>query len=153
MYDGNMADREVRVKGFSYTAESLDALEASFSRERLCIYLDAVRGNRERALRLHAWNTAVSAAFYEPLQWLEVILRNAMHRELAERYGPAWYDAPDAGLDGGALDRIAVRDRSWRAQVTGPKGPGSWPPCRSDSGSLSPAAAVGLRPAARRTTK
>ena len=107
MYDGNMADREVRVKGFSYTAESLDALEASFSRERLRIYLDAVRGDRERALRLHAWNTAVSAAFYEPLQWLEVTLRNAMHRELAERYGPAWYDAPDAGLDGGALDRIA----------------------------------------------
>ena len=38
---------------------------------------------------LYAWNTAVSAAFYGPLQGLEVALRNAMHRRLAERLGAA----------------------------------------------------------------
>ena len=99
-------DREVRVKGFSYTHEVLDELEASLSYERLDTYLAAARGGRARAIRLYAWNTAVSAAFYGPLQGLEIALRNAMHRELAERYGPAWYDDPNAGLDRGALDRV-----------------------------------------------
>ena len=37
----------------------------------------------------------------------EVALRNAIHRRLAERYGEAWYDNPDAGLDRGAVERIA----------------------------------------------
>ena len=49
----------------------------------------------------------MSAAFYGPLQGLEVALRNAMHRQLTERYGAAWYDNPAAGLDRGCLDRIA----------------------------------------------
>ena len=64
-------------------------------------------GDREGAIRLYAWNTAVSAAFYGPLQGLEVALRNAMHRRLAERYGEAWYDNRDAGLDRGAMQRVA----------------------------------------------
>ena len=59
------------------------------------------------SIRLYAWNTAVSAAFYGPLQGLEVALRNAMYRGLAERYGEAWYDNRDAGLDRGAMERIA----------------------------------------------
>ena len=56
---------------------------------------------------LYAWNTAVSAAFYGPLQGLEVTLRNAIHCRLADRHGEAWYDNPDAGLDRGAVERIA----------------------------------------------
>ena len=101
-----MVDREAGVKGFSYTKEILDELVASLSRERLHTYLAAARGDRARAIRLHVWNTAVSAAFYGPLQGLEIALRNAMRRELAERYGPSWYDNPNAGLDKGALDRV-----------------------------------------------
>ena len=111
-----MACGEAGVKGFSWTGGELDALEAALSRERLRTYLDAAGGDRERALRLHAWNTAVSAALYGPLQGLEIALRNAMHRRLADIYGPAWYDDPDAGLDKGALDRVAgVRSRLTRA--------------------------------------
>lgn len=102
-----MVDREPGVKTFSYTDETLDELETALSHERLSTYLDAAGGDRERAIRLHAWNTAVSAAFYGPLQGLEVALRNAMHRRLAERYGPAWYDHPGAGLDRGAVGRTA----------------------------------------------
>ena len=100
-------DREAGVKTFSYTEEILEEIEASLSRERGGTYLDAARGDRERAIRLYTWNTAVSAAFYGPLQGLEVALRNAMHRQLAERYGPVWCGNPDAGLDKGALDRVA----------------------------------------------
>ena len=101
-----MVNREPGVKTFLYTGEVLDELEASLSRERLRIYLGATGGDREQAIRLHVWNTAVSAAFYGPLQGLEVTLRNAMYRRLVERYGPAWYDNPAAGLDKGALERI-----------------------------------------------
>ena len=100
-----MVDREPGVKTFSYTDEALDELETALSHERLSTYLDAAGGDRERAIRLHAWNTAVSAAFYGPLQGLELALRNAMHRRLAERYGPAWYDHAGAGLDRGAVGR------------------------------------------------
>ncbi len=86
----------------------LDALQASLSPERFATYLAAAGGNRPEALRLYTWNTALSAAFYGPLQGLEVAVRNAMHRELSARYGPAWYDNPQAGLDAGALDRISA---------------------------------------------
>jgi hypothetical protein len=102
-----MAERRPDVKDFSYTDDLLDELEASLSRERLGTYLDAAGGDREGAIRLHAWNTAVSAAFYGPLQGLEVTLRNAMHSGLADRYGDAWYDNRAAGLDRGAMERIA----------------------------------------------
>ena len=101
-----MMDQNSGVKNFFYTDEILNELETSLSRERLGTYLAATGGDREKAIRLYIWNTEVSAAFYAPLQGLEVALRNAMHRRLAERYGPAWYDNPDAGLDGGALDRL-----------------------------------------------
>ena len=102
-----MMDNQNRVKGVSYTSQELDELEASLSRKRLEIYLASVRGDRAKAVRLHAWNTAVSAAFYGPLQGLEVTLRNAVHRELVKRYGPSWHDNPDTGLDKGALARVS----------------------------------------------
>ena len=70
-------------------------------------YLNAVGGDREKAFHLYAWNTATSAAFYGPLQGLEVALRNAIHRQLTGCYGATWYDNPAAGLDAGCLERIA----------------------------------------------
>ena len=102
-----MVDRETGVKTFSYTDEILGELERTLSRERLRTYLDAVGGDRVEAVRLYAWNTAISGAFYGPLQGLEVALRNAMHDRLTERYGPAWYDNAKAGLDRGAVARVA----------------------------------------------
>ncbi len=103
----NIAGGHPEVNNFFYTDEILDDLEVSLSRERLGTYLDATGGDREKAVRLHVWNTAVSAAFYEPLQTLEVTLRNAMNRRLGERYGDAWYDNDRAGLNTRALERIS----------------------------------------------
>ena len=102
-----MVERTPDVKKLSYTDGLLDELEVSLSRERLGTYLDAAEGDRKGAIELYAWNTAISAAFYGPLQGLEVTLRNAMYRRLAARYGGSWYDNPDAGLDRGAVERIA----------------------------------------------
>lgn len=107
MYGMTMANRGAGVKQFSYTNDILDELEASLSSERLRTYLQAVRGDREMAIRLHVWNTGVSAAFYGPLQGLEVALRNAMHGRLVKRYGEAWCKNSNVGLDRGARERIA----------------------------------------------
>jgi hypothetical protein len=71
----------------------LSALETSLSSERLTRYLRATGGARERAVRLYRWNTDLSAAFYGPLQGLEVALRNAVHRELSRVHGPQWYES------------------------------------------------------------
>lgn len=79
---------------FAYDAAGLAVLELAHSPERLGTYDAAAGGDRERAIELYLWNTAVSAAFYGGLQALEVGLRNAIHRELSRAYGPAWYDEP-----------------------------------------------------------
>ncbi|UEM21938.1 hypothetical protein JL100_004005 [Skermanella mucosa] len=65
-------------------------------------------GDRERAIRLYAWNATVSAAFYEPLQGLEIALRNAMHRELTAKFGLLWYENPLCGLDTKTLAKLAA---------------------------------------------
>ena len=99
------------VKAFPFNDVVLDALVASLSPERIATYVAATGGNRERAMRLYTWNTAVSAAFYGPLQGLEVALRNAMHRELGAAYGTDWYDNTACGFDAGTLRRIeAAKD-------------------------------------------
>lgn len=94
------------VNEFAFNDNILKALTVSLSPERLATYLAASGGNRAKAMCLYTWNTAVSAAFYGPLQGLEVALRNAMHRELAARYGLDWYDNPGCGFDGKTLGRI-----------------------------------------------
>lgn len=94
------------VNLFDFNDEILNALETSLSPERIETYVRAANGNKERALRLYTWNTAVSAAFYGPLQGLEVALRNGMHQQLEMKYGSDWYDNQKCGLDAGALNRI-----------------------------------------------
>ena len=46
----------------------------------------------EIAVKLYAWNTALSAAFYESLQSLEIALRNAIHKQMTDALGEDWYD-------------------------------------------------------------
>ena len=47
----------------------------------------------EFAVRLYAWNTALSAAFYEPLQALEITLRNAVHGQMTHALNDeTWYN-------------------------------------------------------------
>jgi len=95
------------VNAFTLDPTILGALEVSLSPERMATYIVAAGGDREKALRLYTWNTAVSAAFYGPLQGLEVAVRNAMHRQLSAVYGPDWYENPQCRLDAGAINRVA----------------------------------------------
>ena len=101
-----MTKQTAQVKRFTYTAEVLAELEESLSAERLGTYLSKVGGDKQKAIQLHIWNTALSAAFYGMLQGLEVSLRNAMHRQLSTCYGDAWYDVSALQLDDAARRRI-----------------------------------------------
>jgi hypothetical protein len=94
------------VNPFSYSQSIINALEKSLSPERLSTYLAAVNGHHAAALRLYVWNTQISAAFYGPLQALEIVVRNAFHRQLSGVYGPAWYDNPRVPLTPSARARV-----------------------------------------------
>ena len=91
---------------FVYSVQFLDAQQASLSSERMATYITRTGGNRENAARLYTWNVAASAAFYGPLQGLEIALRNAIHREMTIEFGGNWYDNPRCGLDGRTLATI-----------------------------------------------
>ena len=86
VHEIRMADRKPDVKLFFYTDEILDQLELWLSSERLTTCLDAVGGDREHAIQLHDWNTAVNTAFYGPLQGSEVALSNA----IIEKFEDYW---------------------------------------------------------------
>ena len=108
MYGMSLTRPGGEVKSSPSAGKVQDDLAMSLSPERLSTYLRAVRGDREKALRLYTWNTAMSAAFYGPLQGLEVALRNAMHRQLGRYHGAHWYDNPAARFDVGCRERIAA---------------------------------------------
>jgi Abi-like protein len=94
------------IKGFSYTQQTILALERSLSSDRLSGYLAEANGNKETALRLYSWNVDVSGALYAPLQGLEVALRNALHNMLSLSYSSDWYDNNRISLNSYAIDEI-----------------------------------------------
>lgn len=74
---------------------------------RFAPYVALTGGDIESARRLYAWNVEVSEAFYSPLHWFEVALRNSMHRSLASKWGRLdwWEAAPVNKVGRGLVDR------------------------------------------------
>ena len=93
----------------AYPAPLIAALEASLSKDRLQSYLTAAGGEETQALQLYIWNTQLSAALYQPLQGLEITLRNAFHRQLSLTYGNDWYDQIPQILSGRSAVSAAPR--------------------------------------------
>ncbi|MEU9859104.1 hypothetical protein [Streptomyces sp. NPDC047974] len=67
-----------------------------FSPDRLNPYLTACSGDLHAALALYRWNSEISAAFFESLGYLEVMLRNALDARLVARHahrgsGDDWF--------------------------------------------------------------
>jgi hypothetical protein len=78
---------------YTYNIENIQKLRDSLSNDRLSTYECAALGDTESALKLYIWNTQISAAFYVPLQGLEVTLRNALHKQLSLKYNrDDWYE-------------------------------------------------------------
>jgi hypothetical protein len=72
----------------------------AFSADRFSSYLLARANDPARALALYEWNAALCAAYYIPLQAVEVGLRNACHSELQKTFGADWpFDTRFLGLD------------------------------------------------------
>jgi hypothetical protein len=88
------------------------------SPDRFTPYEQAVNGDLAAAFTLYEWNMSVSAALFETLGPVEVVLRNAIHDRLlawhARRGLPdQWYD--HAGLDAqGQRDVARAKDRATR---------------------------------------
>jgi hypothetical protein len=70
----------------------LRRLEPWLSSKRLSLYRERTHGDEEKAEELYRWNTELAVLFYDPLQCLEVTLRNQMdQRILIKRLGTDWY--------------------------------------------------------------
>ena len=78
---------------FPYDGETMRALCEAISEERSATYLRLANGDRRRALQLYTRNAALGAAFYGPLQALEVTLRNGVHRAMTSAHGNFWFDS------------------------------------------------------------
>ena len=98
----------------------MESLKRCLSADRMSKYLRASQGNLSNALTLYNWNTAVSAAFYGPLKWLEVTLRNSIDHCLAEVYGDAWYSHNGARFD--YVCRRQVKQPRWFESHRGANG-------------------------------
>ena len=75
---------------FNYSEEEITALESAISVARLSPYLIESGHSRVNAIKLYERNTLLSEALYGPLQAVEIVVRNAMHRELSKAFGQDW---------------------------------------------------------------
>ncbi len=65
------------------TATALDVLVPLLTEKRLAPYVRESDGDIGRALELYEWSSAIAAASMEVVSYVEVMLRNAVDRELA----------------------------------------------------------------------
>ena len=87
----------------------MQGLILAISADRFSSYLRARANDPARALALYEWNAALCAAFYLPLQAVEVGLRNACHGELQKTFGTDWpFEARFLGLDLGIHRTVDV---------------------------------------------
>jgi hypothetical protein len=84
---------------FDYSPGHASAIEASMTPVRMAAYLAASKGDPVKALRLYERNTLLSEAFYSPLQTVEIVIRNAFHKQLLNSFGPQWYDSMSGIFD------------------------------------------------------
>ena len=87
------------------------------SMQRLGPYLQFVDGDVESAIRLYQWNVNVSAAFFEMLAAVEVIVRNSVSDQLEawnteHCFGGIWLDNHHGYLRPGAV--VAIEEAKQR---------------------------------------
>ncbi|WP_041700204.1 hypothetical protein [Thalassoporum mexicanum] len=82
------------MQDFPYTAAAVAQLEKAFTPYRLARYQQIAQGDSAQALRLYAWNTALSEAMFGAIQGLEVVLRNAIQQSLQQHFTVNWQIQP-----------------------------------------------------------
>lgn len=88
-------------------------LERHLSPDRLSSYVIECTGRLDDALELYVWNSAVTAAFWEQLGHVEVVLRNTLDGRLTARHSGrgrpgTWLDDPARKLKQRAREDIAT---------------------------------------------
>jgi len=76
-------------------------IQETLSQIRLQRFVTAAGGNA-RALRLYRWNAQVASAFWTPLHFMEIAVRNAVHDAMAESSSDPWWFRDGVNLDGAA---------------------------------------------------
>lgn len=81
-----------------------ESLERHLTPERLWPYRVAAGGVLAGAIRLYQWNSLASGAMHELLGNVEVLIRNALDRQLQDRHkrsghGGDWWDDPEGRLE------------------------------------------------------
>ena len=71
-------------------ADNLVSLDSAMSNKRINRYLTVANGDRVLALRYYMWNLEICEAFYTPLQFAEIVVRNGVLNALVTRYGANW---------------------------------------------------------------
>lgn len=102
------------------TASARDTLVALLTDERLAPYLEESDGDVDKALDLYAWNASISAACMEVFSYVEVMLRNAIDRELAHHAGEAqrklpWFMIPS--VTGASTEAVTKEIALTRARL------------------------------------
>ena len=81
---------------------SPEQADSWITRLRLTPYLDATHGDRFAAIELYVWNAQLSAACIEVTHHVEVLIRNAIHRQLRA-------DQLDNGLRSWLVDSTVLK--------------------------------------------
>lgn len=75
------------------TQSDCDGVHSVISAKRFQPFLEKCEGDRAAAERLCAWDGEAARALWSPVRDLEVSFRNAAHRQLAGKWGQAWWVA------------------------------------------------------------
>ncbi|WP_237154540.1 Abi family protein [Oryzibacter oryziterrae] len=74
------------------TPDQVVRLETVMQPQRISRYLPAAEFDRSAAFEMYLWNCELSEAFYIPLHFAEIIIRNAIHNALLNRLGESWFE-------------------------------------------------------------
>ena len=93
--------------------DSQAVIAEALGNERLAQYIQKTSGDIDEALHLYIWNAALSAAFFEVLGDVEVIVRQAIHREFTEWHRSRglpgeWYDNAHGLFTESAVNDIRI---------------------------------------------
>ena len=75
-----------------------ELLEKFLSAERVGTYLRLADGDKHKASDLYIKNLEQCQFLYVKLHWLEIGLRNAINRQLSQKYGIEWFDNQHIGF-------------------------------------------------------
>jgi hypothetical protein len=82
-------------QALSFPPGHASAIGATMTFDRLERYLAMAGGDLEKTLHLYNRNALLSEAFYIPRQGVEIVIRNALHKQLFKQYGEKWFEALD----------------------------------------------------------